>query len=277
MTTGPAELRTLAEKVARAAAELVSRRMGTVMAMETKSSPVDIVTEVDQAAEHLLVEMILAERPDDSIVGEEGTGIEGTSGFTWVLDPIDGTTNFVYNYPGFGVSVAVRKGNTTVAGAVVDIMHHTPGTGPESTPEPSGDMYSAALTLGATRNGVAIKCSTLTTMDTALVATGFSFDAKRRGHQAHALTRILPRVRDIRRQGSAAIDLCSVAAGRVDAYFEYGLNDWDLAAGSLIASEAGAKVTVTPVENGQAFLVASAPGLEPELSTMLENVGATDV
>jgi len=277
MTDGPAELRSLAEKVARAAADLVSRRVGTVMSMETKSSPVDMVTEVDQAAEHMLVEMILAERPGDSVVGEEGTGVEGTSEFTWVLDPIDGTTNFVYGYPGYSVSVAVRKGKTTVAGAVVDIAHHTQGNGPGSTPDPSGDLYSAALTMGATRNGLTIRCSDLNALDTALVATGFSFDARRRGYQASTLSRVLPVIRDIRRSGSAAVDLCSVACGRVDAYFEYGLNEWDFAAGALIASEAGAKVTITPVEDGQQFMVASAPGLEPAFSTLLENTGATDV
>lgn len=267
-------LRTLAESFARDAGTLILSRVGTLMEMDTKSSSADLVTEVDQAAEDLIVRRIQHARPDDGIVGEEGTGIVGTSGVSWVIDPIDGTTNFVYNYPGFGVSIAVQENGLTVAGAVLDLMHNSPAA--DGTTGYDGDMYSAAMSQGATRNGVAIKASDAADLSVALVATGFSFISDRRRRQAESLMTILPAVRDIRRQGSAAVDLCSVACGRVDAYFEHALNEWDLAAGALIAAEAGATVEVTDVE-GVAFTMASAPGIADPLRALLDRAGAAQV
>jgi len=260
-------LRSLAETVARDAANLVWDRRSDHGRIDTKSSSSDMVTATDRAAEELLVSRILAARPHDGIVGEEGTGVEGTSGYRWVLDPIDGTANFVYDYPGFGVSVAVQHDETTVAGVVVDIMHSDTLSG-------QGDLYSAALGAGATRNGEPIATSNATEVSDGLVATGFSFIADRRAKQAAALAHILPKVRDIRRQGSAALDLCSVACGRVDAYFEIGLNEWDLAAGALIAAESGAIVRLTG-EGTDRFTFAAAPGVTDRLWTVLESAGAT--
>lgn len=269
-------LRTLAEDVAQAAAELVWDRRSNQGPIDTKSSSADMVTATDRAAEELLVSRILAARPDDSIVGEEGTGVVGTSGFRWVLDPIDGTANFVYGYPGFGVSVAVQHeiapqamttpDVTTVVGVVVDIMH-------SDTLDGSGDRYSAALGAGATRNGEAISVSGADALEQSLVATGFSFLSERRARQGAALAQILPNIRDIRRQGSAAVDLCSVACGRVDAYFEIGLNEWDLAAGALIAAEAGARVDVSGTDADR-FTFAASPQIADALWALLESSGA---
>lgn len=268
------ELRTMAEDLATEAGALVLDRLGSLMETDTKSSSADLVTEVDRAAEALIVERILAARPNDSIVGEEGTGISGSSDIAWVIDPIDGTTNFVYNYPGFGVSVAVQQDGTTVAGAVIDLLHNSPN--PDGVIATTGDLYSAAHGQGASRNGEHISASGASDLAVALVATGFSFLSERRARQAQALVTILPQVRDIRRQGSAAVDLCSVACGRVDAYFEHALNEWDLAAGALIAQEAGAVVRITDV-NGVPFTVASAPGIAAALDDVLEQAGAAQV
>lgn len=277
-----AELRALADAIAIEAGELVLAKVGTAFAHETKSSSVDVVTEVDRAAEELIVARILSARPDDGILGEEGTNVDGTSGVSWVIDPIDGTTNFLYGLPGFCVSVAVAAqppGQSTftevLAGAVVDPMHRTPfgdGTLPSSP-----DIYSAGRGLGATRNGDPISATQKADLATALVATGFSFQSDRRGRQAVVLNRLLPEVRDIRRFGSAAMDLCHVAAGRVDAYFEVGLNPWDLAAGSLIAAEAGAVVTIEPTGEDDQFTLAAAPGIATELRALLDEAGAAAV
>ncbi len=192
---------------------------------DTKSSATDMVTEFDKANEILIVEGILAARPHDAIVGEEGTDTAGTSGVDWLIDLIDGTTNFMYGLPGWAVSIAAR----TAAGTQVGVVY-----------VPAMDeLFTATAGGGARLNGAPISCSVTDDVSLALVATGFSYSASRRALQAARVAALLPQVRDIRRFGAAAADLCNLAAGRVDVYFEQWLGPWDLAAGDLIAREAG--------------------------------------
>jgi myo-inositol-1(or 4)-monophosphatase len=197
------------------------------MTAATKSSRTDVVTAHDRAAEARIVASLTARRPDDAIVGEEGTQRPGTSGLSWYLDPIDGTTNFLYGFPLWSTSVGVADGDGTVAGAVF-----VPAT---------GELFAAARGAGATRNGEPIRCSAEVDAALALVATGFGYLAERRAEQARRLASMIAEVRDVRRGGSAAVDLCYAAAGFVDAYFEDGLNSWDIAAGELVAREAGCR------------------------------------
>jgi myo-inositol-1(or 4)-monophosphatase len=264
----PAALVDLAAGVAERAGDLLldglHRRRVLV---ETKSTGTDMVSEMDRASEALIVEALLAARPDDGIVGEEGSAREGTSGVRWVIDPLDGTTNYLYAHPGWGVSIAAEMAeNATgvIAGAVLDPVH--------------GDLFTATLGGGAYRNGQPITCSDQQVLAHALVATGFGYQPVRRGAQAQVLVGLLPQIRDIRRMGAAAVDLCSVACGRVDAFFERGLAWWDLAAGSLIAKEAGAVVSSLdggPVQAGS--VMAAAPGVATALRDCLSALGAGDV
>jgi myo-inositol-1(or 4)-monophosphatase len=227
----------------------------------TKSSPTDLVTAADTAAEALIVERLLAARPDDGIEGEEGARHVGTSGVVWHIDPIDGTTNFVYGLPAFAVSVAAAVDNEVVTGAVYDPSHHL--------------LYRATKGEGSTCNGAPLRCSPTSDLATALVATGFGYRADRRRHQAEVLVEVLPQVRDIRRFGAAALDLCLVATGQVDAYFEQGLNQWDLAAGVLVATEAGARAgNLTGGRPDTSFVLVAAPGLFDHLERLLIEAGA---
>jgi fructose-1,6-bisphosphatase/inositol monophosphatase family enzyme len=220
-----------------------------------------MVTEMDRASEALIVAGIEAARPDDGIVGEEGADREGTSGVRWLVDPIDGTTNYLYGFPGFAVSIAAEIDGDVAVGVVHDPLHR--------------DVFTAARGRGARRNGEAIAVSTNADLSTALVGTGFSYDRDRRARQAAVLTEILPRVRDIRRMGAAAVDLCSVACGRLDAYYERGLAPWDLAAGALVAREAGALVgDLAGGPGAHEFVLASAPELFVPLRTVLVTAGA---
>ncbi len=222
----PVELLALAGAVAREAGALVAagaREARTLVG--TKSSPTDMVTEVDHASEELIVRRLLALRPGDGILGEEGSAREGTSGVRWVIDPLDGTTNFLYGIPAYAVSIAAELDGEAVAGAVFDAAR--------------GELFSAARGAGATLDGRPIRVSTLDDMARALAGTGFGYDAERRRRQAQVVLGVLPHIRDIRRGGSAALDLCAVACGRLDMYWEYGLQPWDHAAGALIVREAG--------------------------------------
>ena len=204
------------------------RRERGISATSTKSSATDMVTEFDQASEELIVGGLLAARPHDGIVGEEGTDTIGTSGVDWLIDPIDGTTNFLYGLPGWAVSIAARTADDTRVGVV-----YVPS---------SDELFTASAGAGAFLNGEQIRCSTTDDLALALVATGFSYSVERRSAQAARVAALLPQVRDIRRLGAAAPDLCNLAAGRVDVYFEQWLGPWDLAAGELIAREAGCLV-----------------------------------
>jgi len=221
-----AELRELAADLALRAGALISeaRRSGAGL-VDTKSTATDMVTEYDRASERLIVDALRAARPDDAIVGEEGTADEGNSGISWLIDPIDGTTNFLYGLPGYAVSIAAADHDGALAGAV-----YVPAT---------NELFTAGRGLGATLNGEPIHCSTNADIATALVATGFSYHPDRRRAHMRRLQHVIGEIRDIRRFGAAAPDLCYVAAGRVDAYFEEHLGPWDLAAGELIAREAG--------------------------------------
>lgn len=229
MSDLPVELGDLAARLAVAAGKLVleGRRSG-VTSTSTKSSATDVVTEFDRASERLIVTGLQAERPDDAVVGEEGTDSTGASGVRWLIDPIDGTTNFLYDLPGYAVSIAALVDDTPTAAAV-----YVPA---------SGELFTAISGRGAFLNGAPIHCSTTASLDQALVATGFSYLVERRRAQGERFARMIPKIRDIRRFGAASADLCNLAAGRVDAYFEQWLAPWDWAAGELIAREAGCRV-----------------------------------
>lgn len=203
------------------------RRAG-ITETTSKSSATDVVTEWDRASEALLVERIVAARPDDAIRGEEGADRAGTSGISWLIDPIDGTTNYLYDLPLYGVSIAACDDAGPLAAAV-----YVP---------PTHELFTAVRGGGAERNGQPIRVSGQDDLSATLVATGFSYRSERRAEQLHRLAAVLPAVRDIRRLGAASVDLCYVAMGRLDAYYEEWLAPWDLAAGQLIAAEAGARL-----------------------------------
>jgi myo-inositol-1(or 4)-monophosphatase len=257
-----ASLLALAVELASAAGRLASegRRAG-LRHVKTKSSATDMVTEFDGAAERLIVEGLAAARPDDGIVGEEGTTSAGTSGVSWYVDPIDGTTNYLYGIPQWGVSIGVADRSGMLVGVVV-------------APD-LGETFTATRGGGAHLNGDPIAASELGELSRALVATGFSYAAERRGQQGLAAAALLPHVRDLRRFGSASLDLCAVACGRVDLYYETGLNSWDMAAGDLIAREAGA--VTSDFAGGPARpeqLLACAPALGAPARRLLAEVGA---
>ena len=229
----------------------------------TKTSATDLVTQTDRAVEQLIVEGLRQARPHDGIDGEEGARTEGSSGVHWFVDPIDGTTNFWYGLPGFNVSIAAAVDDTVVAGVVVDVLHR--------------EVFTATAGGGAHVNGRAIHCTDRDDLALALVTTGFSYEAERRRRQAEVLTRVLPRIRDIRRLGAAASDLCQVACGRVDAFWEKGLSTWDYAAGALIAREAGARVgDLSGGAPSSAMTVAAAPPIFDALVALLTESGAAD-
>ncbi|WP_040543287.1 inositol monophosphatase family protein [Mycolicibacterium vaccae] len=273
----PERLRQVAEQLASEAAEFVARRRpevfgavplpgGAQQAVRAKSTPTDPVTVVDTETERLLRERLAALRPGDAIVGEEeGGAVDGADGqLTWVLDPIDGTVNFLYGLPAYAVSVGVRRDGASVAGAVADVA--------------AGAVYSAALGHGATvrRAGevTALRCTEATDLSMALVGTGFSYNRERRRRQGEIVARLLPDVRDVRRLGSCALDLCQVAEGRMDAYFEDDVHLWDWAAAALIAAEAGAVVRPPASVEGGGLMVASAPGISAALADALVRSGA---
>jgi myo-inositol-1(or 4)-monophosphatase len=235
-------------------------------AVRAKSTPTDPVTVVDMETERLLRERLAELRPGDPILGEEGGGpadpaATPADAVTWVLDPIDGTVNFVYGIPAYAVSVGAQINGVSVAGAVADVV--------------AGRVYSAATGRGAhvidEQGTDSLRCATVDDLSMALLGTGFGYSRRRRTAQAALLARILPVVRDVRRIGSAALDLCMVAAGRLDAYYEHGLQVWDCAAGALIAAEAGARVLLPAPNVGSAgvVVVAAAPGIADELLAAL--------
>ena len=262
MTAEPTALAELATDLALRAGQVVLDLATTARTdPATKSSATDLVTTADKAAERLIVDGLLNARADDGIQGEEGTSRSGTSGVTWHIDPIDGTTNYVYDLPAYSVSIAAERAGSVVAGVVYDPVH--------------GLLYAAVQGKGATRNGSPIHCSDKDDQATALVATGFSYLPECRRHQAQVLVEVLPLVRDIRRFGSAALDLCAVATGQVDAYYELGLNQWDLAAGVLVAREAGAVVgNLRGGEPDSSFVLAATPALFADLRDLLVDLKA---
>ncbi|MFN0089073.1 MAG: inositol monophosphatase family protein [Acidimicrobiales bacterium] len=257
-----AELLDLAAAAAEEAAELLVAGLGRLRtSVGAKSSATDMVTEMDTASERLIVGRLLAARPDDAVLAEEGGEQPGRSGVRWVIDPLDGTTNYLYGHPGFAVSIAAEIHGATAAAVVLDPLH--------------GDLYRARRGGGAWRNRERLALRPPPPLAEALIATGFAYLAERRARQAAVLVGLLPEVRDIRRMGAAAVDLCSVASGRVDGYYEAGLARWDLAAGALVAEEAGAVVSgLGGAEAGPAFIVAAPPGLHRALVNALIAAGA---
>jgi len=276
-----AELATLASRVAEEAAELLMSRRGKVGLVRTKSSPTDVVTEMDRAAEDLIRNRLLAARPGDAFLGEEGGqygsgaagGLASTAGGSggssplagtvrWVVDPIDGTVNYLYGLPDWGVSIAAEVAGEIVAGAVCLPVRRVLFTGVSG----GGAWLESSWQAGRLR----LSCNAGVPLAEALVATGFAYGAAQRASQGRVVAGVLPRVRDIRRSGSAASDLCSVAAGHVDAYYERGLKYWDLAAGGLIAREAGALTGGLRGEAaGAAMTIAASPALFTALHDLL--------
>lgn len=248
MTSAPSpeELRDLALATAREAGDLVLRlRDEGVEVAGTKTSASDIVTRADQAAEALVKERLLGARPDDGMVGEEGDDLPGTSGVVWIVDPIDGTVNYLYGHPHFAVSIAAEVDGDVVAGVVV---------APRLALE-----YVATRGGGATCNGLRIQVREGVALAERLLASGFSYEQPARAREAAYMARLLPRVRDLRRQGSCALDLCGVAAGLLDAYVEEGPHIWDHAAAGLVVLEAGGMLEVARSPVGKRVLIC-APG-----------------
>ncbi len=272
--TDPVLLRSVAERLATEASDFVRRRRTEVFgdsrpdaaaAVRAKSTPTDPVTVVDTETERLLRVRLAELRPGEHILGEEeGGSTGGREGLTWVLDPIDGTVNFVYGIETYAVSVAVQRDGASLAGAVANV--------------PTGAVYSAAVGHGASvqRAGVTtpLGASSAVELSMSLVGTGFSYVPEQRIRQAEILTGLLPVVRDVRRMGSCALDLCMVAAGWLDAYYEDGVHVWDWAAGALIAAEAGASLRLPPADGGAGLIVAAAPGIADALADALRHSGA---
>ncbi|MEX3106329.1 inositol monophosphatase [Streptomyces sp. V2] len=261
------ELLRLAQEAADQAGTLLRDGRPTDLAVaHTKSSPIDVVTEMDIAAEKLITGLIGGHRPDDGFLGEEGASEEGTSGVRWIIDPLDGTVNYLYGLPSWAVSIAAQHNGETVVGVV-----HAPLR---------GETYQAVRGKGAWVTGDPQGPRPLTAreappLERALISTGFGYTTERRTSQAAVAAALIPQVRDIRRGGSAAIDLCDVAAGRLDGYYERGLNPWDYAAGDLIAREAGALTGGRPGDPlSTALTIAAPPGVFEPLQALLEDLGA---
>ncbi|MFE1168115.1 inositol monophosphatase family protein [Nocardiopsis sp. NPDC058789] len=257
----PEKLRDLAVAVAAEAGELAAKGQEGITVLDTKSSPTDVVTEMDRATEDLVRDRLLEARPQDAVLGEEGGGVEGTSGVRWVVDPIDGTVNYLYGSPDWGVAVAAEIDGVVVAAAVHLPVH--------------GQMFDAVLGGGSRLDGRELRAPEAVPLDRALVATGFGYLPERRLQQARVLTEVIPHIRDIRRVGSAAVDITGLATGRYNAYYERGLHLWDWAAPGLVASEAGLRVGGAhggPPSND--LVIAARPGLYERLDALLAPLGA---
>lgn len=265
MTIDPVELLAVAEPIARSVGDHLRRSLdGAGPAISTKSTPTDLVTELDVWAEHEIAAHLRTARPLDAIEGEEGAAVTGTSGVTWSIDPIDGTVNFVHHLAGFNVSIAALVEGVPIAGVVVSPL--------------ADEVFTAVAGGGAQVNGSPLRCSAPASLARALVATGFAYDPGRRTRQAEVLARVIGRFADVRRLGAAATDLCAVAAGRLDAYWEVGLNRWDHSAGGLIAAEAGARVgDLAGGPPSSDFVLAAAPEIWDELADLLRDAGADQV
>ena len=239
------------EAAAAAAAELLARFGERAHGVRAKTTPTDLVSDADVAAESAVRRVLAERRPGDAIVGEEG-GATGEGDRRWIVDPLDGTINFLFGIPAFAVSIACENAAGTLAGVVLDPIRN--------------ECFAATRSTPPTVNGEPISSSGREDLATAMIATGFAYDAAVRARQAEVVTRVLPRVRDIRRFGAAALDLSWSACGRFDAYYERGLHAWDLAAGSLIASRAGLEVRVLDATaEDPAGVVVAPPALIEEL------------
>lgn len=243
------ELLELAIKIAKDAGDLLLDRPEN-LSIDTKSSEIDIVTQMDKLSEKLIVESILAARPDDGIIGEEGSDRPSKSGYTWVIDPIDGTVNYLYDMAGWSVSIAIKDGLGPCVGVVYSPTINS--------------LYTAVRGGGSFLNGKKLNCNNPIELNRALIATGFAYRKEQRELQVTQFNKLILQIRDYRRNGSAAVDICHVASGEVDGYYEIGLHEWDLAAAQLIASEAGAKVSV----DGD-LVIAAGPYLHGKLAEIL--------
>ena len=256
------ELLALATRLAgEAGALLLDGLTRSRISVATKSSPTDVVTAFDHASERLITEGLRRARPGDAILAEEGTDDAGTTGVRWLVDPLDGTVNFLYGLPVFAVSMAAEVEGQVEVGVV--------------TVPALGETFTAVRGRGAWLEGRPLRCTPVTDLSEALVGTGFSYRPERRLLQARLLATVLPAVRDVRRAGAAAVDLCWVGAGRLDAFFEHGLQPWDLAAGALVAAEAGA--VVGDLDGGRpssVLTVAAAPGVAPAFWDLLRRAGS---
>jgi myo-inositol-1(or 4)-monophosphatase len=267
---GHDELLLIARETALAAGALALRRRHEgVEVAATKSGPLDIVTHADRETEGLIRSLLAEARPDDGFFGEESGGGGGTSGLTWVVDPIDGTVNFLYGIPAWSVSIAVVEGDPdpltwrALAGAVVNPV--------------LGEVFTATAGGGARLGDSVLSVNRGVAFENALVGTGFAYDVAARGTQIDLVGEILRRARDVRRMGSAALDLCGVAAGRLDLYYEQGLQPWDQAAGALIAKEAGAAVIgVGGGPSSRDLTIAGAPELAEQMLRLVEAAGAPE-
>lgn len=241
----------LAERAARAAGEVLMSYFGRAAeGLASKTSPTDPVSDADREAERVIRELLASERPEDGLVGEEGSRIEGDRARRWIVDPLDGTVNFLYGLRTWAVSIALEDDDGLAVGVVFNPV--------------DSECFSAARGEGALMNGREIRVTGCPALDRAMVATGFSYEADRRREQAELLVRLLPRIRDVRRAGAAALDLAYVAAGRVDAFYERGLKRWDEAAGRLLVKEAGG-VVEDLVGNPRGVLAAGTPTLLEKL------------
>lgn len=257
------QLLDLATRAAANAAELLEQGWAQRSVVATKSSSTDIVTQMDRGSESLLVDLILSERPDDGVFGEEGASRQGTSGVTWVLDPLDGTVNYLYGFPSWAVSVAAVVDERPVVGVV-----HAPAL---------GTVWRGIAGDFAVANDEPIRCASVADLSGALVATGFGYDPDVRAAQGPIVAGLLPQIRDIRRAGAAAVDMCWVAQGVVDAYFERGTHLWDRAAAMAICDGAGARVG--GLDGGLAtdpMTIAANPLLFEALRSKLLELGGDD-
>ena len=257
MPVSEVELMRLAIDAAqRAGSLLLDRFRRPATGVASKSTPTDLVSDADRESESLIIGLISDARPGDGFLGEEGRSGESQSGLRWIVDPLDGTVNFLFGIPTWSVSIAVEDGEGAVVGVVHDPVHE--------------ETFSATRNGGAWLNGRRVHVGDKTDLSQALVGTGFAYDERIRNHQAEIVRRLLPRVRDIRRLGSAALDLCMLASGRYDAFYEAYMGPWDRAAGVLIAREAGATVTdlAPPLGDGMG-VVAAIPSLHDELRKLV--------
>lgn len=257
----------LAWRAAGAAGSFLRDERPALLHVDTKSSPSDSVTQMDRNAEQMILDVVLGARPNDALLGEEGGERPGTSGVRWIVDPLDGTVNYLFRLPMWGVSIAAEVGGVAVVGVVAT---------PEFDEAYIGVLgHGGWLVRGSRAERLAV--SACPTLSSALVTTGFGYDAARRRAQSAVVTGLIPDIRDVRRIGSAVVDLCWVARGRLDAYFEDGLNAWDYAAGALIAAEAGAVVTGLRDDDFSSFVLAATPTIATELRAALVALAADEL
>jgi myo-inositol-1(or 4)-monophosphatase len=252
----PIELERIAIDTTRAAAAIVKAGYGSATSLRSKSSPTDIVTQTDLDSENLVRQLLSASTPHAGLLGEEGGGTNPGQPLQWIIDPLDGTINFLYGVPIFAVSIAAAVQGVVVAGAVIDVLRQ--------------EVFSAHVGGGARLNGEPIQVAGCDDLTKALIATGFSYRKELRERQGRITHELLPRVRDVRAFGSAALECCWVACGRVNGYFERDIKLWDYAAGALIATEAGALAELPCPENAD-LVVTAAPGIFSALRALLQD------